>query len=418
MTCVFNANGPCIADVTPGASLGTFDPGEVEVDPTGSLATDTTGPAGSASPTPLVTPGDTTPYPLPAPCAGNSASWAQHNCTLYVLLIGGDAGLGRAGNGNGAPINLRTDTMILLQVDLSTGRSAMYGIPRNLMNVPLGKTDWNAYPYHFFPALTAFGADRVKLGCGTDASPCLFNAMWVDAALYNPQKYPYPSSMDYFARGTMAVQESVGALMGVPVDGTVVVDLLGFVDLINALTPHGFKIDNPYEVKQIPGTPYTNSLGVHLVNLDFKQGSLTLNGEQLLAYARLRHVVGHDSDTYRMARQQLVLRSLTGQVNPCEIATNVTSIQNAIKGTLWSNIPWEDAPALAAIASKIKPGNITTYGLTPAAGFAENVVPNLNDNSVLNVYQAKLKSGLKGVTSAYNATGSGGGGGGGGGFSC
>jgi LCP family protein required for cell wall assembly len=418
LTCVFNPDGPCIANVTPGESLPTFDQGDVQVDSSDSAAVDSTGPSGGVvSPSSMTTPGDSSAYPLPAPCSNDSSTWSERNCTLYVLLIGGDAGIGRGGNGAGAPINLRTDTMILLQVDLSTGRSAMYGIPRNLINVPLGQTDWNAYPYHFFPALSSFGADRAKLGCGTDKSPCLFNAMWVDAALYNPQKYPYPSSMNYFARGTMAVQESVGALMGVPINGTVVVDLLGFVDLINALTPNGFKISNPYEVKQIPGTPYTNSLGVHLVNLDFKQGNLTLKGEQVLAYARLRHVVGHDSDTFRMARQQLVLRSLLGQVSPCEIATNITSVQNAIRGTLWSNIPWSDAPALATIAAKIKPGNITTYGLTPANGFAENVTPDVGNTSVLQVYQDKLKSGLDGVLSAYSTSG-GAGGGGGGGFSC
>jgi LCP family protein required for cell wall assembly len=160
--------------------------------------------------------------------------------------------------------------------------------------------------------------------------------MWVDAALYNPQKYPYTG--DYFARGTMAVQDSVSALMGVHINGTVVIDLLGFVDLITALTPHGFKINNPYEVKQIPGTPYTDSFGKELYGLDFKQGDLTLNGEQVLAYARLRHVVGHDSDTFRMARQQLVLKALIGQVNPCQVATNITNVTNAIRGTLWSNI--------------------------------------------------------------------------------
>jgi len=66
--------------------------------------------------------GSPTPTPVPLP------DWAQ-NGRLDLLLVGGDAGPGRA--------SLRTDSMTLLSVDLSSGRAKLFGIPRNLFNVPL-----------------------------------------------------------------------------------------------------------------------------------------------------------------------------------------------------------------------------------------------------------------------------------------
>ncbi len=434
LNCVMNANGPCIADFSAGQSIPSFDMSVDSPDPTDSLPADTSSlpadtssasspnssassPNSSAIPTP--TPGDTTAYPVPPACTDVS-SWAQRNCTLYILLIGGDAGIGRGSgydpNSPNSLIDLRTDTMILLQADLSTGRSAMYSIPRNLMNVPLGKTDWNAYPDHFFPARIDFGASP-KLGCGNPAvgqQDCILDFLWHDAAFVNPGKYPYPGN--YFARATMAVQESIGALMGVNISGTVVVDLLGFVDLINALVPNGLTINSPYDVHQLPGIVYTDSKNNRLYNLDFPKGSQTLSGEMALAFARLRHVVGHDSDVYRMARQQLVLTALLNQVNACEVAPNIVSVLGAVKGTIWTNLDWNDAPQLASVVSKIKPGNVKTYGLTTSKGFAANVTPNPGDNSVVNVYQKAVQTGLNGAAAAYS--GSGGGGGGGGGFHC
>jgi LCP family protein required for cell wall assembly len=415
-----NANGPCITDFKPGDSIPSFDPGLDSPDPTDSVApdpTDTPSPSLLPDVSNMPTPGDTTLYPVPPACTDVN-SWAQRNCTLYLLLIGGDAGIGRGTgynpNNPDSLIDLRTDTMILLQADLSTGRSAMYSIPRNLMNVPLGKTDWNAYPYHFFPARIDYGASP-KLGCGNpnkNQQDCIIDFMWHDAAFVNPGKYPYPGN--YFARATMAVQESIGALTGVNISGTVVVDLIGFVDLINALVPNGLTINSPYDVHQLPGIVYTDSNNKRIYNLDFPQGTQTLGGEMALAFARLRHVVGHDSDVYRMARQQLVLTALLNQVNACELAPNVTGILNAVKGTIWTNLDWNDAPQLAAVVAKIKPGNVKTYGLTPSKGFAANVTPNVGDNSVVKIYQRGVQLGLNGAAAAYTSAS----GGGGGGFHC
>ncbi|MCJ7781657.1 MAG: hypothetical protein MUQ27_12625, partial [Acidimicrobiia bacterium] len=50
---------------------------------------------------------------------------------LTFLLAGGDAGPGRGG--------LRTDTIMVATVDLDTGQAALFGIPRNLGQIPMPK---------------------------------------------------------------------------------------------------------------------------------------------------------------------------------------------------------------------------------------------------------------------------------------
>ena len=52
-----------------------------------------------------------------------------HNDRLTILLVGGDAGPGREG--------LRTDSINIVTIDLDSGAVAMFGLPRNLKEVPL-----------------------------------------------------------------------------------------------------------------------------------------------------------------------------------------------------------------------------------------------------------------------------------------
>ena len=91
--CVMSPSGPCITDIQPGQSVPTFDYSE---DDTPDTSTSAPVVADTPSPTPLdtgsLTPEDTTAYPIPPACTGDSSNWAGSKCTLYLLLIGGDAG--------------------------------------------------------------------------------------------------------------------------------------------------------------------------------------------------------------------------------------------------------------------------------------------------------------------------------------
>jgi anionic cell wall polymer biosynthesis LytR-Cps2A-Psr (LCP) family protein len=111
-----------------------------------------------------------------------------------------------------------------------------------------------------------------------------------------------------------------------------------------------------------------------------------------------------------MSRQQAVLIALRAQLQPCSLLAKIPGLISALGDAFWTDMPVEDAPALAAIAAHIGTGNIKSIEL----------VPNVTGNPVgfltiprLATVRDIVAHGLDDVPPAL-----GGGGGGGGGFSC
>ena len=65
---------------------------------------------------------------FPSLSGGTPAAEAIGKARLNVLLVGSDAGPDRRGT--------RTDTMMVASVDTHTGRTILFGLPRNLQRVP------------------------------------------------------------------------------------------------------------------------------------------------------------------------------------------------------------------------------------------------------------------------------------------
>jgi hypothetical protein len=123
---------------------------------------------------------------------------------VTVLLIGGDAGPGRRG--------LRTDTMIVASYELATGKVTLFGLPRNMVQVPLPDG----------PAADFFGECR--------CFPRLLNELYAFAEDERPDLFPHSRRP-----GIAAVAGAAEQLLGLPIDHYALVDLLGFVDLVDAL---------------------------------------------------------------------------------------------------------------------------------------------------------------------------------------
>ena len=114
-------------------------------------------PTGGSTSTPGATP---TVAPTELPPLAN-----PYNDRLNLLLVGTDAGPDRPG--------ARTDTMILLSVDIPTGRAAMVGFPRNMTNVPIEDPSGNGQ-------FDRLWADPDPPGNG-DPSTSLLTNMWQHA---------------------------------------------------------------------------------------------------------------------------------------------------------------------------------------------------------------------------------------------
>jgi LCP family protein required for cell wall assembly len=284
--------------------------------PEASFAPRPTATAGVVPTGPVTAPPSPTATPVPGPV------WAADG-RLNLLLIGSDAGPGRW--------LARTDTMIVLSVDIASGRAALFGIPRNIVNVPLPPESAGAFRNGLFPQF--------------------LNALYVYATQH-PKQFPGGD-----ARGFRAVTGAVQELVGVPLDGAVVVNLNGFVDLVDAIG--GLWIDPPYSVFDAH-YPLPNGLGY--IEISIPAGCHKLSGERALEYARSRHM---DSDYGRMQRQQRVLVALARQLDPIALLSRVTELLDVAQENLLITVPLDQIAELAVLAARVDTGDIQTIQFSP-----------------------------------------------------
>lgn len=288
------------------------------------FASDTPSPRPARTPRPTpVPPGETPgPTPVPTPEPTPKPTWSTDG-RLDLLLVGGDAGPGR--------FSLRTDTMILLSVDVASGRAAMFGIPRNMINVPLPDGP----------------AEAFACGCYND----LLNSLYVYAGAH-PGLFRGEEN-----RGYLALQDAVGELVRRPIDGMLVVTLQGFVRLVDALG--GLDITTPYDLYD---SHYPKEDGSGSQVLSIPAGFHHFDGHDALAFARSRH---QDSDYDRMYRQQLVLLALRRQVSPCDLILRIPELLDIARDSLWTNLPIRQIPDILALANTVETNRIARYQFWP-----------------------------------------------------
>jgi len=131
---------------------------------------------------------------------------------------------------------IRTDTMIVLSIDPATGWVAMFGIPRNLWGLPLP-------PGH--PAQGSFA-------CG-DCFGAIANEIY-------PWGLGRPDLFGEESPGAAAAEDLLGHLLGIDIHYFALVDLAGFVDVIDALGGVDIVVQHP-----IHDDEYTNVDGTYSV---------------------------------------------------------------------------------------------------------------------------------------------------------
>ena len=271
------------------------------------------GPGGlaSAAPTVSLPPGSAgatsaAPTPAPTPTASPTPEWAADG-RLNVLLIGSDAGPGRW--------SMRADAIILVSIEVSSGRVAAFSLPRYTLGVPLPE-----------PAASAF-----TCRCAADQYA---NALYVYANQH-PDLFPGGDN-----RGLLALSGMAEALFGVQLDGMVVADLNGFVGLVDAIGGITVNVPQPvYDAKYRPPD------GGSLVELYFAAGKQHLDGWHALAYARTRH---QDGDFNRMKRQQLVVQAIGHELR-CDPLGDLPAVLEVARDSLWTNLPLDSVPDMLGI---------------------------------------------------------------------
>jgi LCP family protein required for cell wall assembly len=279
-------------------------------------------PAPTGTPGAVASPGSPTAAIVPTPTPEPVPAWAADG-RLNLLLIGSDAGPGRW--------LARMDSINVVSVEVATGRIAIFSLWRYTGNVPLPPESAGAFKNGRFPDW--------------------LNALYV-YAMGHPDQFPGGD-----ARGFRATAGAVQELIGQPLDGAIVVNLNGFVDLVDAIG--GLWIDIPFSVHD-DHYPLANGSGDKVI--DFSAGCQKLNGERALEYARTRH---QDSDYGRMRRQQRVIIALARQLDPIGMLPRVPDLLEIARDNLWTTIQPGEIADLAELAARVDTKDVQYYLFWP-----------------------------------------------------
>jgi len=262
----------------------------------------------------------TTPWPRPG-----EVPWGDDG-KFDLLLLGSDAGVDRWSR--------RMDVMLLVEIDVATGRVAMFGFPRNMVNAPLPP------------------------GAARDVSPCgcfqkLLNEVYTDATFYFPQLWPGEGNI----AGVAAVRATISELAQRPIDAVLVADLWGVIKVVDAMGGIDMNVSESLFDKNYPD-PVLGS-----IQLRIPTGQQHFDGRLALAYARSRH---QDSDYGRMRRQQALLLAIRDQLGAAAIL-NAPALAGAAKGYVWTDLLRSSLPNLVDLFSRSGDAPVRLFRFAPSA---------------------------------------------------
>ena len=359
---------------TPSFTAEPQDTDEPSDEPTGT-------PSGSAGPR---TPPPTR-APLPPFNAGEWPAWAQDGY-LNILLAGTDS---RSEDGVD-DASLRTDTMLVLSMDIEAGKAALFSFPRNLCNAADGSCglgtrypDWLTIPLS--SEAIALPANQAQFPSGNYGGMQLgwnyLNALWRYAAI-NPDKFPGSegigaecSEMFECDRAWRALVGTLSEMSGLQFDGIIAVNLKGFsavvdnlpencpdddqrVALTNADCYGGIWIDAPTAIHD---DRYHTSQG-ELIVVDIPAGCGYFDSEMALAFSRSRH---ESSDYDRARRQSYVLTQVRKQLDPLALLPRIPALLAVAEQNLFLTFQDTDIQWLAQAASRVDADRIYREDLAP-----------------------------------------------------
>lgn len=246
------------------------------------------------------------------------------NGRYNIVLLGVDSAHWREG--------VRPDSMNVISVDASTGKSVMISLPRNLQNVPFPEDSpmHAVYPYGY--------------NCGAE---CMLNAVHTEASA-RPDLYPGVDDP-----GLQATIEAIEGATGLETNYYIMVNMAGFASLVDAVG--GIKMN----VRE----PIAKFGSVDAVQDEYIPAGLqTLNGEDALWYARSRV----QSDDYeRMGRQKCLIQGMIDQLSPQRVILNAGEIAESSADMISTDIPGSTLGQFGDLALKSRSQAIPTLSIVP-----------------------------------------------------
>lgn len=257
--------------------------------------------------------------------------WADTD-RVNIMLVGSDAGKDRDG--------IRPDSLMVASVDTSTGETVLFGIPRNLQNIPFSDDNplSEKYPDGF--------------NCGDQ---CLMEFVWT---LGSDNKELFPDDPN---PGQTVTKDAVSQILGLDIDYTTVINLKGFSQLVDAMGGVSVNVEERLCIgcKIDPATGQTVGTTGYI-----EPGYQKLDGYRALWYSRSR-ADSQDGDFSRMRRQRCMVGALLNQVNPTTMITRYPALAKTLEDNVRVDIPRQDLDEWAELVLRIqKGGSIESLPLT------------------------------------------------------
>jgi LCP family protein required for cell wall assembly len=291
---------------------------------------DATTPAPTEPPAPTDDPATPKPTakPTPTPIAGLDEDLLGSDGRLTILLLGVDS--------RGKAITGRTDAIMFVTINPTTGRVAMASLPRDMVEVPIGPG-------------RSFGSGAYRI-----------NAIYLDLSRGVSRK-----------KGLQRVVKAMEYMSGIEVDRYAMIGFDGVRSLVNRIGGVDVKLSKALVDRSM-----------HVVmngrrGLVLKKGKNHLSGPVALSFARTRHT---DNDYQRARRQQQLIAAAVQKVlknGPERLPTLLKSF----KGNLVTDFDVKDGLTLLALAEKAKLKSFKSIVLGPTKWAGEGD----------GVYNTKLK---------------------------
>jgi len=251
------------------------------------------------------------------------ASAAEHG-RYNVLLVGGDSGSGRVG--------LRTDAMTVASIDEETGRTVLFGLPRNMTNFP-------------FPEGTEMDE---AFPDGFDCEGCELSGLSTWAHDHEPLFKGHDDP------GMAATIQGIEGITGLKINYYAMVDLAGFRGLVTAMGGVTLNVRDPIPI----GGGAQGQIGT------IEPGVRKLNGYEVLWFARSRMAA---DDYSRMARQKCVMNAMLQQLSPTTVITKFEALAEASENVLETNLPASELDTFAQLALKARSQPLGSVSFVPPA---------------------------------------------------
>ena len=283
-----------------------------------------------------------------------------------VLLLGADSGLGRD--------SMRYDSISVVSVNAETGKTTIFGIPRDMPHVPFAPG-----PMHDLYPDGLQAHDDAECGWGSGINQ-LTNA--VETCHTGPSLYP--EATKHGSRPAVeATKDAAEGVLGIKIPYYVFLDMNDFAKLIDALGGVDITVKERLPEGNVPewgGPDNAEEWATGWI----EPGKHHMHGDTAQWYARSRYTT---SDFDRMRRQRELQDALLKQFTPQNVLTHFNEIAAAGTSAVDTDLPQDKLPEFFDLMVKAKQQGLTTFDLTPANGVDE-FEPDWND------IHAKVKAAL------------------------